>query len=84
MCIRDSFYIPRVEEASRSLTNVVFNLSNVEQEKDFIAKAQEQDLMNLAGHRSIGGIRASLYNGLKVSSAETLAEFMNDYRKNTQ
>ncbi len=77
----EGFYIPRVDPDYRSRTNVVFNLADENQEQDFLAKCVEQNLMNLKGHRSIGGIRASLYNGLKVSSAQRLAEFMNDYRK---
>lgn len=77
----DGFYIPRVEADYRSKTNVVFNLVSEDREQDFVAKAEQNKLMNLKGHRSIGGIRASLYNGLKVSSANQLAEFMNEYRK---
>jgi phosphoserine aminotransferase len=64
---------------SRSVMNVVFNLPTEEQEADFVQKAQKQGLVGLKGHRSVGGIRASIYNAVPLESVEALVEFMKSY-----
>lgn len=72
----DGFYASPVETASRSHTNVVFRLPSEDLEAKFLAEADAQDLKNLKGHRSVGGIRASIYNAIPTSSVETLTGFM--------
>lgn len=76
----DGFYRCPVENASRSVMNVVFNLPTPEQEADFIAKATGKGLVGLKGHRSVGGIRASIYNAVPLSWIEALVSFMKEYK----
>jgi len=59
--------------------NVVFRLPDEQLEKAFLAAASAQQMIGLAGHRSAGGIRASLYNALPVASAQALAAFMREF-----
>lgn len=75
------FYRGRAAIADRSLMNVVFNLPTAEIEQAFLQTAQQAGFSGLNGHRSIGGIRASIYNGLELTAAEKLADFMQAFRK---
>lgn len=76
----DGFYRGRAAVADRSLMNVTFNLPSVEHEQKFLAAAQQAGFSGLAGHRSVGGIRASIYNGLTQEAVDKFAEFLRDYR----
>ncbi len=78
---RDDFYRTPVENDSRSLMNVVFRLPSEELEKTFLKEAEANDMHGLKGHRSVGGLRASIYNACPRESVETLAAFMADFRK---
>ncbi len=73
------FYRSPVDQASRSRMNVVFRLADEELESTFIADAAEQAMVNLKGHRSVGGVRASIYNALPDASVEALTTFMSDF-----
>ncbi|MEM7312827.1 MAG: 3-phosphoserine/phosphohydroxythreonine transaminase [Planctomycetota bacterium] len=75
----DGFYAGHADAGSRSLMNVTFNLPSDEIQSDFIAGAEEHGLFNLKGHRSVGGIRASIYNALPVTAVEALRDFMKDF-----
>ncbi|KAI9295559.1 phosphoserine aminotransferase [Neoconidiobolus thromboides FSU 785] len=75
----NKFYKCPVNKEFRSWTNVVFNLNSEELEQKFIKSAKEKNLINLNGHRSIGGIRVSLYNGLQEKAVTVLVEFMQDF-----
>ena len=75
------FYRGRAARDDRSTMNVAFNLPRPELDAAFLAAAQGAGFSGLAGHRSIGGIRASLYNGLELAAVEQLAVFMQDFRK---
>jgi phosphoserine aminotransferase len=77
----DGFYQGVVEPESRSQMNVTFRLASKELESTFLQAAEESGLSGLAGHRSVGGFRASLYNAVEVSSCERLAEFMRSFRQ---
>ncbi len=77
----DGFYRGRADPASRSQMNVVFNLASPVMEKQFLDEALAAGFHGLAGHRSIGGIRASLYNALTLPAVEELATFMSDFRR---
>ena len=80
MCIRDRFYTGHADSvADRSIMNVVFKLQTPEQDADFVARAADAGLTTLKGHRSVGGIRASLYNAMPIEGVEALASFMRDY-----
>jgi phosphoserine aminotransferase len=75
------FYRCPVEKASRSIMNVVWRLPTPELEETFVKEATAQNMIGLKGHRSVGGIRASLYNAVEVGWVETLAAFMKDFAK---
>ena len=60
--------------------NVVFRLPDEESEARFVAEAKHRQLLSLKGHRSVGGIRASLYNAMPMSGVEALASFMESFR----
>ena len=77
----DGFYRGRAAARDRSLMNVAFNLDSAERERQFLDAAQAAGFSGLAGHRSIGGLRASLYNGMALAAVEELASFMDDYRR---
>ena len=77
---RSDFYTCPVEKPSRSVMNVVFNLPTPEQEASFIAAAQEKGLVGLKGHRSVGGVRASIYNAAPIEWVQALVNFMESYK----
>jgi phosphoserine aminotransferase len=75
------FYQPHAQRDSRSLMNVTFRLPNDEIEKKFLKQGEARKLTNLKGHRSVGGIRASIYNAQPLAGVETLAKFMREFAK---
>lgn len=77
---KDEFYRGTVEKESRSNMNVTFRLKDPKLEQTFIKEAASHRLMNLKGHRSAGGIRASIYNACERESVLALTEFMNKFR----
>lgn len=77
---RDNFYRGTAEKASRSTMNVTFRLPSEELEKKFLEEAAKEKLVALKGHRSVGGIRASIYNACSYESVEALNQFMVDFR----
>lgn len=70
---------PTVEKGSRSLMNVPFVTGNKELDEKFVKEASEIGLVNLKGHRSVGGMRASIYNAMPVEGVEKLIEFMKKF-----
>ncbi|MCX6137157.1 MAG: 3-phosphoserine/phosphohydroxythreonine transaminase [Ignavibacteriales bacterium] len=68
----------------RSLMNITWNLSTTELEDKFVAEAKAKKMLGLKGHRSVGGIRASVYNACPMESAEALATFMAEFFKANQ
>ena len=77
---RDDFYRGTVEKEARSKMNVTFRLGSEELEKTFLSEAAKHDLVALKGHRSVGGIRASIYNACEPDSVKALTGFMQDFR----
>lgn len=78
------FYSCPVDPAYRSDMNVVFTLPTAELDAQFVAEAKEKGMVGLKGHRSVGGCRASIYNGMTLEGVETLTAFMADFaRKNS-
>lgn len=75
------FYSPHAKEDSRSLMNVTWRLPNEDLDKKFIAEALENEMSGLKGHRSVGGIRASIYNAMPTEGVERLVSFMKDFEK---
>ena len=76
-----AFYRGTVRKDSRSIMNVTFRLPSEELEKKFIADALENGMIGLKGHRSVGGIRASIYNAVPLEAVETLVKFMDKFEK---
>jgi phosphoserine aminotransferase len=72
----DGYYRGHAERDARSLMNVTFRLPSEELEQKFCLEAMAQGLDGLKGHRSVGGIRASIYNAFPVEGVEKLVEFM--------
>lgn len=77
----DGFYKGHAQPAARSLMNVTFRLPSDEQQEKFLSGAKQHRLVELKGHRSVGGIRASIYNAMPRSGVEALAEFMEEFRR---
>ncbi len=75
------FYRPTAEPDSRSIMNVTFRLPDEDLEKKFVAEANEAGLVGLKGHRSVGGIRASIYNAMPLKGVQALVSFMKDFEK---
>ena len=75
----DGFYRGHAQPASRSKMNVTFRLATPELEAAFVKAAAEHDLVGLKGHRSVGGIRASIYNAVGLESVKALVEFMGTF-----
>ena len=76
---RSSFYKNPVVKDARSWMNVVFTLPRSELDKTFVAEAKGAGLVTLEGHRSVGGMRASLYNAMPMAGVEALVSFMADF-----
>ncbi len=77
----DGFYINPNDVADRSHTNIVFTMASPELEAAFLAESANHNMANLKGHRSVGGIRASIYNGLPDEAVDTLVNFMASFQK---
>ena len=72
------FNNPAAKE-DRSIMNVTFTLPTQEDTDAFIALAKANNIINIKGHRSVGGCRASIYNGMPLEGVETLAKLMRDF-----
>lgn len=68
-------------KADRSMMNIVFRLPTEALEEQFVGEAKKHDLIGLKGHRSVGGLRASLYNALSVEPVEELVKFMQEFQQ---
>ena len=76
-----AFYANPVELASRSLMNVPFTLADPTLDKLFLQESEAAGLLNLKGHRSVGGMRASLYNAVGEDAVDALIAFMRDFEQ---
>lgn len=68
-----------VDPAHRSIMNVTFATGDPDLDARFVAEAKERGLVNLKGHRSVGGLRASIYNAMPLAGVEALVRFMQDF-----
>lgn len=75
------FYRGTVRPDSRSMMNVTFRLPNEDLEAKFVAEALQNGMLGLKGHRSVGGIRASIYNAVPLEAVEKLVAFMEEFEK---
>ena len=78
----NGYYKGHAQKDSRSLMNITFNLKSPDLEAKFVQEAEKQQLIGLKGHRSVGGIRASVYNAMPIEGCEKLAQLMKDFMKN--
>ena len=76
------YYIAPVAKDSRSMMNVTFITGDAELDKKFASEASAAGLKNLKGHRSVGGMRASIYNAMPYEGVEKLVAFMAEFAKN--
>lgn len=77
----DDFYSGTAEPASRSLMNATFRIRNRELEPVFVDESLKAGLAGLKGHKSVGGLRASIYNAVSEASVDALCTFMDDFRR---
>jgi phosphoserine aminotransferase len=75
------FYKGTTEKDSRSWANVTMRMATEELENKFIADAQKEGLLGLKGHRSVGGIRFSIYNAVSLEDIQKTVDFMSGFRK---
>ena len=76
------YYVAPVKKNSRSMMNVTFVTGDADLDKKFASEAAKAGLKNLKGHRSVGGMRASIYNAMPYEGVEKLVEFMKEFAKN--
>ena len=75
----DGFYLGHAEASCRSSMNVTWTLKDESLQQPFIDGAKKQDLLELKGHRSVGGFRASIYNAMPPAGVQALVDFMNEF-----
>ena len=77
----ESFYRGWAQPESRSCMNATFRLPTPALEKRFITESTHAGLIGLAGHRTVGGMRASLYNAVSIESVRVLVAFMEEFQR---
>jgi phosphoserine aminotransferase len=75
------FYTGCVQPAARSRMNVTFRSPSPELDRRFVAEAADAGLVGLEGHRSVGGLRASIYNAVPLASVRVLVEFLEEFKR---
>ena len=75
------FYSNPVAPDSRSLMNIPFTLANPDLDKEFLAGAEAAGMTNLKGHRSVGGMRASIYNAMSMDGVNALIDYMKEFER---
>jgi phosphoserine aminotransferase len=78
---RTGFYRGHAQKGSRSRMNITFRLPSEELEKQFTKEATSAGLDGLKGHRSVGGLRASVYNAFPEAGVDLLVEFMKEFER---
>ena len=73
------FYLGHAQSQSRSLMNVTFRVADEALEQKFISGARDHNLDGIKGHRSVGGVRASIYNAMPLEGVQALATYMKDF-----
>ena len=77
----NGFYINTIAASDRSNMNIVFNLTSADLEAAFVTEATTAGFIGIKGHRSVGGVRVSVYNAADTAAATAMAEFMKDFMK---
>jgi phosphoserine aminotransferase len=78
---RSGFYSNRIDKRDRSRMNVPFSLADAKLDSPFLKEAEGQGLVQLKGHRLVGGMRASIYNAMPVAGVRALVDFMLDFER---
>lgn len=78
---QSDFYVNAVQESARSRMNVPFQLRDAALDAMFLAEADQQGLLQLKGHKSVGGMRASIYNAMPVEGVQALVAFMKEFEQ---
>ena len=78
---QSDFYIAHSDPGNRSLMNVTFTCPNKDLDAKFVKESVAAGMTNLKGHRSVGGIRASIYNAMEKEGVETLVAFMKKFEE---
>ncbi len=78
---QSKLFLPVAEKADRSMMNVTFRTGNKDLDAKFAAEGAENGMSNLKGHRSVGGMRASIYNAMPIEGVEKLVAFMEKFEK---
>ena len=73
------FWVPHAQQDSRSIMNITWRIQDPSLEDLFVTEAEKVAIKGIKGHRSVGGIRASIYNACPIESVEILVEFMRDF-----
>ncbi len=76
---QSKFFVSPVAKADRSLMNVPFTLKNAELDEEFLKGAKARGMIQLKGHRSVGGMRASIYNAMPIEGVHTLVDYMKEF-----
>jgi phosphoserine aminotransferase len=76
-----TFYKPLVDKEDRSTMNVTFDLPTPQQLEAFLKEADHEGLYALKGYRDVGGVRASIYNGMPLEGVQALASFMREFER---
>ena len=81
-CIdQSSFYVNKVAQHCRSRMNIPFFLQDESRNDAFLAGAKERGLLQLKGHKSVGGMRASLYNAMPLAGVQALVAYMQEFER---
>jgi len=78
---RTSFYLNPVRKEDRSRMNVPFRLRDESLDEAFLKGAKERGMIQLKGHRSVGGMRASIYNAMPIEGVQALLDYMGDFER---
>jgi phosphoserine aminotransferase len=78
---RSGFYSNRIDRRDRSRMNVPFSLADSKLDDAFLKEAGDNGLVQLKGHRLVGGMRASIYNAMPVEGVRALVDFMHDFER---
>ncbi|MBK9595169.1 MAG: 3-phosphoserine/phosphohydroxythreonine transaminase [Rhodocyclales bacterium] len=76
---QSNFFVSPVAKADRSLMNVPFTLNKAELDEEFLKGAKSRGMIQLKGHRSVGGMRASIYNAMPVEGVKALVDYMKEF-----
>ena len=76
-----SLYLNRIEPACRSRMNIPFQLAKPDLDASFLSGAEAAGMQQLKGHRTVGGMRASIYNAMSIDSVQALVDYMRDFER---